>query len=81
MQSDTLHIQVNEGGQSRVALTFGAGATDNLPDLVPLELRDKLRQRSIDLSAIAADARRRDYAPGELFALEDGGKTVRVWLA
>ena len=81
MKSDTLHIHVTERGRTKVALSFGAGATDHLPDLVPVELRDRLRLRSIDLSQIAADARLRDYEPGELFSLEEGPKAVRVWLA
>lgn len=81
VKSDALHIQVTEANQTRVALTFGAAATDYLPDLVPIELRERLQQRAIDLKAIAEDARRRDYPPGELFTLVDGAKTVRVWLA
>jgi hypothetical protein len=71
---------VHENGVQRVALTFGAAATDNLPDLVPHELKGRLAERAVDLRAIAESARSRDYAPGELFALSDGAKTVRVWL-
>jgi hypothetical protein len=80
MKSDTLHILVTEAGETKISLTFGAGAADSLASLVPIELRDKLHQRQIDLPAIAAEAQRTDYAPGELFALHDGAKTVRVWL-
>jgi predicted unusual protein kinase regulating ubiquinone biosynthesis (AarF/ABC1/UbiB family) len=80
MLSETLHISVMEAGVDRVALTFGAGATDNLPDLVPHELRSRLQERAIDLVSIADLARRNNYAPGELFSLEDGQKLVRVWL-
>lgn len=80
MRSETLHISVVENGIDRVALTFGAGATDNLPDLVPYELRRSLQERDINLVTIADDARRTDYAPGELFSLVDGHKLVRVWL-
>ena len=81
MLSDTLHISVVENGTIKVALTFGAGATDNLPDLVPHELRSRLAERAINLVTIAADAKRRLYAPGELFSIADGAKRVRVWLA
>ena len=80
MLSETLHISVVENGADRVSLTFGAGATDNLPDLVPYELRRRLHERAIDLVSIAQNARQNNYAPGELFALEDGAKRVRVWL-
>ncbi len=81
MLSDTLHIQVTEAGQLRVALAFGAGAVDHLPDLVPHDLKPKLAARAIDLASLADRARQNDYAAGEVFTLEDGGKTVRVWLS
>lgn len=81
MRANALHIQVREGEATRVAMTFDPGATDHLPALVPVELSERLRRRSIDLVQIAADARRRDYAPGDLFALEEDGRSVRVWLA
>lgn len=80
MLSETLHIRVLENGTCRVDLTFGAGATDHLPDLVPLDLRSRLDQREIRLASIASNARRNNYAPGELFALVDGAKDIRVWL-
>ena len=80
MRSQTLRIRVVDHGTTKVALTFGAGATDNLPDLVPLDLRGRLAARGINLAAIAAGSRLQGYPPGELFALVDGGKTVRVWL-
>jgi hypothetical protein len=81
MKSNALHIQVTESSQTKVALTFDAGATDYLADLVPGELRERLQQRRINLKTIADDARQRDYAPGDLFTLVDGNRTVRVWLA
>jgi hypothetical protein len=80
MKSEALHISVLEDGETRVSLCFGAAATDNLSDLVPLDLRSRLTERSINLTAIAAEARRNAYAPGELFKFEEGKKSVRVWL-
>lgn len=81
MKSSSLHIQVREASQTKVSMTFNAAATDSLPALVPLELHEKLRARSIHLEHVVADARQRDYAPGDLFAFDDGTKQVRVWLA
>ncbi|HXG49268.1 MAG TPA: hypothetical protein VNO52_16715 [Methylomirabilota bacterium] len=80
MKSETLHIQITEAGQTRVSLSFGAGAAEYLPKLVPPPVRERLAARSIDLAAIAERARTTGFAPGELFLLEDGPKTVRVWL-
>jgi hypothetical protein len=71
---------VQEGGQTRVDLTFNAPLAEHLLDLVPPELEEKLRERSLDVSRIAADAVQSDFAPGELFVLIDGSKQVRVWL-
>ena len=78
--SSTLHILVEENGDTKVALIFGAEATAQLANLVPDDLRRRLGELSIDLNAIAADARNQHYAPRELFSLVDKGKTVRVWL-
>jgi HPt (histidine-containing phosphotransfer) domain-containing protein len=80
MLSETLHISVTENGSQKVALCFGAGAAANLADLVPGDLRPKLEQRGIRLADIAINARQNQFAPGELFLLTDGPKSVRVWL-
>lgn len=81
MKSSSLNIRVADAAETRVALSFDAAATDQLPALVPRELVERLRERSIDLVKVAAEARQRDYAPGDLFTFEDGARTVRVWLA
>ncbi len=81
MKSNSLNIRVTDAAETKVALSFDAAATDQLPLLVPRELVERLRERSIDLVQVATDARQRDYAPGELFTYEDGARTVRVWLA
>lgn len=80
MLSETLHICVRENNVTKVALAFGASATDHLADLVPHDLRSRLAERAIDLAVIIAGARGRHYAPGELFSFVDGTKAVRVWL-
>jgi predicted unusual protein kinase regulating ubiquinone biosynthesis (AarF/ABC1/UbiB family) len=75
-----LRVRVEEGGQVRVDLTFKAALAESLADLVPPELEDKLRDRGLDVRAIAAGAVERDFAAGELFRLAEGTKLVRVWL-
>ncbi len=80
MKSECLRIRVTENGAMRVDLTFGAGAVDNLPDLVPQHLHPLLKDRSIILEEIVARAQLSDYAPARLFSLEDGSKCVAVWL-
>lgn len=80
MKSQALCIQVTENGETRVKLTFRASAAAHLPELVPDELLPQLAARAIDLHRLAQDASRRDFAPGELFVLQEEHKTVRVWL-
>ena len=75
MKSEKLRIRVRE-----VDLTFGARVTENLPDLIPDDLRPKLQQRSIDVHKIARDAVAWHFEVGELFQLSEGGKTISVWL-
>lgn len=80
MLSESLRIRVSESGSIKADLTFGADAVDNLVDLVPQEIHPKLAARSIQLDALVAQAQKSNYAPVKLFALEEGTKTVQVWL-
>ena len=80
MKSESLRIQVSEGGQTRVELSFAAESAGNLIRLVPPHLRQKLVEHAIDLEAISASAQARDFAPGELFLFTDGARQVRGWL-
>jgi predicted unusual protein kinase regulating ubiquinone biosynthesis (AarF/ABC1/UbiB family) len=78
--SHRLRVAVWEAGQVRVDLTFKAVLAENLPDLIPEELEEKLRARGLDVQRIADEAALSRFAPGELFRLTEGSKLVRVWL-
>jgi predicted unusual protein kinase regulating ubiquinone biosynthesis (AarF/ABC1/UbiB family) len=80
VRSRHLRVRIEEAGQVRVDLTFNAVVVERLADLIPEDLTDKLKDRCLDVSEIAADAVRRQFAPGELFQLTEGSKQVRVWL-
>lgn len=80
MKAAFLRIRVIESGVSKADLTFSAEAADNLTDMVPLELREKLLGRSIDLKTATLKIQRSGYAPGPVFQLDDGAKQIRVWL-
>ncbi|MSU60941.1 MAG: hypothetical protein EXS31_00870 [Pedosphaera sp.] len=80
MKAELLRIKVVESGVSRADLSFSAEAADNLTELVPLELREKLLERSIDLKTTTLKIQRSGYAPGPVFELNDGPKQIRVWL-
>lgn len=80
MKAESLRIRVTEAGETRVDLTFGAESACFLMKLVPPHVRTKLASRSIDLEAISTAARESNFAPGELFLIDDGPKCVRGWL-
>lgn len=80
MKAESLHIQVTEDAVTHIDLTFCASLTEHLPRLLPVRVRDRLRQRAVDPDAIAHQARAAGFAPGELFHVSDGRRTVRAWL-
>jgi hypothetical protein len=75
-----LRVAVWEGGRARVDLTFKAALAGSLPDLIPDELGEKLRELRVDVRRIAEEAVASRFAPGELFRMAEGSKLVRVWL-
>jgi hypothetical protein len=75
-----LRVCVWETGRLRVDLTLPAPLAASLADLVPNDVGDSLREREVDVAAIAAETVRRHFPPGELFLMEEGNKRVRVWL-
>lgn len=81
MKSESLHIQVSESGCTKVALTFSAEAAAHLAQLIPVDYRERVRRHDINLHEIADRARSTGYPPGPLLDLQEGSKSVRVWLA
>lgn len=75
-----LRLRVRESGQTRVELTFPARAAEDLANLVPPEIEEKLAARAIDVACIARESKARGFAPEELFVFNEAGKEVRVWL-
>ncbi len=79
-KSSLLRIRVTENNRTKVELTFGARAAEDLPDLIPPDLEAKLAQRSIDVHQITRKVVANEFAPAELFRLDEPNKCVRVWL-
>ena len=75
-----LCMQVHDGAEEKARITLPASAVERLDTLLDEELDERIRERGIDLAGLVSEARRRCYAPGELFELQDGTKRVRVWL-
>jgi hypothetical protein len=75
-----LQISVSQAGKEKTKVTFRATAAENLPELLPPGIEEKLAQRGIDVQIIAAVAKNANFPPGELFRLDEGAKKIRVWL-
>jgi predicted unusual protein kinase regulating ubiquinone biosynthesis (AarF/ABC1/UbiB family) len=78
--SKFLHICVSEHGKTKAEITFRAGVAENLPEIVPPEIEQKLVDRGIDVQKLANEAANANFPPGELFHLDEGEKKIRVWL-
>ena len=78
--STALRIRVTRRGEQVVLLTFKPTLAAQLPDLIPEDLKPRLKAQHVDIAQLAARAKANGYPPGDLFTLDDGEKTVRVWL-
>lgn len=76
-----LCLQVHEGAEEKARITLPASAVERLETLLDDELAQRIAERGIELQELVSEARRRCYAPQELFELSDGSKRVRVWLS
>jgi hypothetical protein len=75
-----LKIRVREAGKTKIELTCRAHSIEFLDELLDPGVQQRIVQRGLDLSRLVADVRRRGYAPGPVFELTEGSKTVAVWL-
>ncbi len=80
IKSTHLRIRVTEFERVKADVTLRAELAANLANLLPPDLEPKLEAREIDVQAIAAAAVENDFEPGELFRLDEGPKSVCVWL-
>lgn len=78
--SQYLRIHIKRTGGARINLTFDARSAENLSGLVPPEIMPRLIERGVDLAAIEQGAVDSQFAPAELFRLEEPDRLVQVWL-
>ncbi len=78
--SKYLVISVKENGAQKVKLTFPVHAVENLRDLVPPEVEEKLRRQGLQIEHLVENARRNQFSPQSLFKLVDKGKEIDVYL-
>lgn len=76
-----LRLHIADAGRTKVDLSFPASCVDQLWEIMPVGLPERLRARGCDLRRIVHESRCRGHSPGELFVCEEGERRVRVWLA
>ncbi len=79
--SKYLVISVKENGAQKVKLTFPVHAVENLRDLVPPEVEEKLRRQGLQIEHLVENARRNQFSPQSLFKLVDKGREIDVYLS
>ncbi|MBC8351602.1 MAG: hypothetical protein H8E66_06415 [Planctomycetes bacterium] len=75
-----LKLRVRSGGRTTVELTQRAASIDNLDSILDSELKQRIERQGLRLDEIVGDVRRRGYAPGPVFALNEENKDIKVWL-
>lgn len=75
-----LCIRVLENRRTRVALTLPVAQIDDLESVLDEDLKQRIDRRGIDLAAITLDVRRRCYAPGTVFAMDESDKRIEIEL-
>lgn len=80
MAATLLRLSVVRHGEPVVQLSFAATVIGHLEELMPAEILARVRAQGIDIEEVKARAKAGGYPPGDLVVLDDGIKTVRVWL-
>jgi len=80
-QATLLCVRVTEGGEQRVSVKMPAEAVLDLEHLIPEDVLARIiSSGTIDLKQLGESIRANGIIPQQLFVVEDGRKTYRVWL-
>lgn len=75
-----LRIEIIENGRQKVALSFPRSSIEDLQDIIPDDVTEKLKEQNIEVKEIVKKARQNGYAAMNLFRINNGLKDVRVSL-
>ena len=78
--SNHLRVTVTEGRDTVVALELPAAAIENLPDLVPDDVAQKILAQGMNLRQMADEILSRRAPQGPVFEMSQGARHYRVWL-
>ncbi|MFT5051415.1 MAG: putative unusual protein kinase regulating ubiquinone biosynthesis (AarF/ABC1/UbiB family) [Chlamydiales bacterium] len=79
--AEHLLIRVTDDGKVKVQLSLPANAVERIDSLLAEDVRQRIDERGIKLPELLKRVRSNQYAPQELFRLEEGTKVIEVWLA
>lgn len=75
-----LRILVTDNGIEKVNLTFPIATFVDLEDYLEDDVKEKLIEREINIQELIKNSLNKGCFPGEVFFLEDGVKSFKVWL-
>jgi len=75
-----LEVLISEGGEEVRRLSMPAEALLELPALLPDEAKAMLVAAGVDVEAAVQQISRAGFPPQEVFRVEEGGRSYRVWL-
>lgn len=75
-----LKVRLMEDDQEVVSLAYPALEVLHLPELVPQDVRLRIQENGVDLGALVQEVCSGGVVPGTLFRLEEGKRSLRVWL-
>lgn len=81
MSSTQIHIQVTEGNQEVVSLRLPMTALENLSDLMPDKVAQRIHEQGLDLAKISENVVASGFKPQDLFKMEMNNRSYRVWIA
>lgn len=79
-KSNWLCVRVMEGPKQIVAVKLPSIAIGWIEKLMPTHVLARLDENQIDLADIRRQAKESNMVPQDLFALDSGERTYRVWL-
>lgn len=75
-----LRVEVREGRRQVASVTLPSGVLDNLQEVIPPEVLQRLAERRVSVDALVREAASSRHLPHTLFALDAGDRSYRVWL-
>ncbi|WP_404423124.1 AarF/UbiB family protein [Nibricoccus sp. IMCC34717] len=76
-----LNLEVTRTGVVTARITLPNHSIDALEELIPVDIREKLRAEGTDLKSVVAAARTHREVAGDVVTLGSPDRQVRIWLA